>query len=68
MPKVTLLVKGWAETRVIVANIYWLMSHSVRISVLIPDLIDVSQQLCEVSIVSSVHKRGTGKFRNPVKS
>lgn len=35
-PKVTQLVKGWAGIRVIMANIYWLLTQSFRLSILIP--------------------------------
>ena len=51
MPKVTQLVKGRTEIRIIMVNIYWLVSQSYRLSVLIRDLTEVSQQSCEVSIV-----------------
>lgn len=43
MPEVAQLVKGWAEIRIIMANIYWLVSQSYRLSILIPDLTEVSQ-------------------------
>ena len=51
MPKVTQLVKGWTGIRIIMANIYWLVSQSYRLSVLIHHLTEVSQQSSEVSIV-----------------
>lgn len=51
MPKVTQLVKGWAGIRIIMANIYWLVSQSYRLCILIHDLPEVSQQPCEVSII-----------------
>lgn len=63
MPKVTQLVKGWAGIRIIMADIYWLVSRSYRLSILIYDLTEVSQQPCEVSsvIISSL-QGGTDKF------
>lgn len=51
MPKVTQLGKGWAGIRIIMASIYWLVSQSYRLSILIHDLTEVSQQPCEVSII-----------------
>lgn len=51
MPNVTQLVKGWAKIRIIMANVSWLVSHSIRLSILIHDLIEVSQQLHTVSIL-----------------
>lgn len=35
-PKVTQLVKGWAGIRVIMANVYWLLTQSFRLSISIP--------------------------------
>lgn len=45
------------------ADIYWLVSQSYRLSILIYDLTEVSQQPCEVSgvIISSL-QGGTDKF------
>lgn len=68
MPKITQLIKGWVEIRVIMANIYRLVNHSIRLSISVYDLTEVSQQLCEVSIISPVYKGGTGSFRNPVRN
>lgn len=68
MPKFTQLVKEWVEIRVIMANICRLVNHSIRLSILVYDLTEVSQQLFEVSIISPVYKGGTGSFRNPVRN
>lgn len=42
MPKITQLVKGWVEIRVIMANIYRLVNHSIRLSISVYDLTEVS--------------------------
>lgn len=62
----TQLVKGWAEISIKMANIYWLVTQSFSLSILVHDLIDVSQQPCEVSIIPSL--QGRYRFRNSIRN